>query len=215
MSFQFFPERVKIVDQVGNNILVRGPMPLTGDQTPVFAYYDVGQAAGLDLDLRSFMDISLIDCTGEQPWLAPEMAAFQLKAPPPSYWPPYLQPGYTPSVGTITDLKTQGFERVADFFWWPIEGFAEGEDPKTYLTSPGWDFGGLIARIHELMKDSEPKVVYFHCMLGADRTGAVHGGYLLKKGMPLAQVLEEVSKTPAGKPNPDYIRLLTSYAATL
>lgn len=207
---EFSPELVKVVDRVGPNTLIRGPMPLRADES--FAYEDIAQATGLDLTQKTFVDISLIDCTGEHMFLAAEMAAFGLTAPEPSYWPPFLQPDYHPSKGTPSTLPGG---HPAKFFWWPIEGIGAGADPTPMLYSPGYNFAGLVGRLTQLMYDPSPKNVYIHCMLGADRTGALHGGYLLKKQEPLSRVLQLIDCTPAHLPNVDYIRLIEAYAASL
>lgn len=206
---QFSPELVKVVSKLGPNTLIRGPMPLKADES--FAFDEIGQATGLDLTQRLFVDVSLIDCTGEHAFLAAEMAAFGLTAPAPSYWPPFLQPSYKPSRGTETTLGGH----PAEFFWWPIEGIGEGADPAPMLGLPGYNFAGLVERLYQLMHDPSPKNIYIHCMLGADRTGALHGGYLLKRQEPLSRVMKLIDCTPAKLPTPDYIRLIEAYAASL
>lgn len=206
---QFSPELVKVVGKLGPNRLIRGPMPLKADES--FAFDEIGQASGLDLTQRTFVDVSLIDCTGEHAFLAAEMAAFGLSAPAPSYWPPFLQPDYKPGRGTAATLGG----RPAEFFWWPIEGIGKDADLTPMLGLPGYNFVGLVERLYQLMHDPNPKAVYIHCMLGADRTGALHAGYLLRMGEPLARVMRLVNCTPAGLPSPDYIRLIEAYASFL
>ncbi len=212
----FFPDRVKVVDHVGQNALVRSCMPLVGDPY-TFAYDELEAASGLPLAGREVVVFSLIDCVGEDYMLGPEMAAFGLRVPPPSYWPPYLQAGWDPRRGEQCILRTEGRSVPATFYWWPIEGFAEGEDPRVYLTSPGWDLSGLVQAIASAMADQSglPKAVVVHCTLGADRTGAAHTSYLVNKGVPFEEACSVAdSSTSAGSPNDDYRRLRAAYAAS-
>ena len=100
--------------------------------------------------------------------------------------------------------------------WWPIEGVPQGEDPKVYLGSPGWDLIGLVESLIDATTSGRKLVVYFHCMNGADRTGALHGAYLMKtKRISCAEALTKVTKaTAAGAPNADYQRLMLAYSKT-
>jgi hypothetical protein len=211
----FFPDRVRHVDTVGENALVRSCMPLVGDPY-AFALDELEAASGLPLAGKEIVVFSLIDCVGEDYMLGPEMAAFGLRAPPSSYWPPYLQAGWDPARGRPSILRTEGRSVPATFYWWPIEGFAQGEDPRVYLTSPGWDLSGLVDTMTSAMADRSglPKVVVFHCTLGADRTGAAHTSYLVNKGIAFPEACSAAdSSTSAGAPNDDYKRLRAAYAA--
>lgn len=210
------PGRVRNVDQVGQNVLIRGCMPLIGDPWR-FAYDEISDASRVPLGAYELHDVSLIDCTGERHMLEPEMDAFELAAPPSSYWPPYLQRGWRPQTANSGALRTEGGLVPASFYWWPIEGLAEGGDAATFLRSPGWDLSGLVELVTSLMADQSgvPKAVYVHCTLGADRTGALHTSYLVRKGMTLDSAIEKAdSSTSAGAPNEDYRRLRAAYAAS-
>jgi hypothetical protein len=212
----WLPERVRKVDQVGKNVLIRGCMPLAGDPWH-FAYGEISASARFDLSFYDLVDISLIDCVGERYMLQPEMNAFGLEAPGERYWPPYAQSGYDPRVGNQTALRTVDGIVPATFYWWPIEGLPEGGDVATFLGSPGWDLSGLVSLVWSLVSApaSRPKAVYVHCTLGADRTGALHTSYLVRRGMALDDAIREADKsTSAGAPAEDYRRLRAAYAAS-
>lgn len=212
------PDRVKKVDSVGQNVLVRGCMPLVGDPWR-FAYDELIEASGVPLGGYEVHDISLIDCVGERYMLEPEMDAFGLAAPPSSYWPPYQQENWRPWTPNSGALRTEEGPVPATFYWWPIEGLAEGlaegGDQDTFLFSPGWNLSGLVDLVTNLMADQSgvPKAVYAHCTLGADRTGALHTSYLVRKGMSLDSAIAKAdSSTSAGAPAEDYRRLRAAYA---
>ncbi len=190
-------------------------MPLVGDPYR-FAYDELGEASGVALRGYELHDVSLIDCVAERYMLAPEMDAFGLQAPDAHYWPPYIQRGWSPATGSHGVLRTEDGPVPADFYWWPIEGLPEGGDAATFLSSPGWDLSGLVELLTYLMSSQSgpPKAVVIHCTLGADRTGALHTSYLVRKGMLLDDAIREADlSTSAGAPNEDYRRLRAAYAA--
>ncbi len=212
MGSTFDPTRCAVVDRAGQCVVLRGSMPLTpsGD----LAYDGIASASGLDLRARRLLVISLIDNTGERAMWEREQAAFGLDPGrlPQTYWPPYLNaPAWAPRrfEGAL------GGGRDGALCWWPIEGFPDGEDPKVYLTSPGWDLGGLVDWLIETVRAAAaPTAIYFHCSLGADRTGALHSGYLMRgKGMSLADASNVVdTATSAKAPNQHYKNLRSAYA---
>jgi len=211
---QFDPTRVALVDKISSDetLLIRGMDPAVSG---TFCKEDILSALkglGLKTEGKKLIVISVIDNTGERWAWAPELQAFGVDPDsiPQDQWPPYVHiPGWDPS-------KPLGSNEVGDFYWWPFEGLPDNADPKVFLGSPGWDFSGVVNLVLSLCSREKDAIIYFHCMLGADRTGALHTGYLLRGGMDLQEACEIADKaTSAGPPNADYIRLRAAYAASL
>lgn len=214
MAATFDPKRAAIVDEREGHLLIRCNMPIREDGS--FAYREIQAAVDRDFSqYKTFIDISVIDCVGERLSFSLETSAFGIDADksfPESIWPPYLH-GYNPKkLQGMGYLSYEEARRSGGLYWWPFEGVPPNADPKVYLTAPGWDFAGLVdflIKLHE-RKDST-NVIIFHCMLGADRTGALHRGYLMRaKGMTLAQASKEADAL-VGPPNADYQRLAVAY----
>lgn len=220
----FDPTRVAALTLPGittKHRLVRGMMPLVGSD---FAYTEIEDALKVDLSTTRFVSLSLIDNTGERGMWAAEMKAFKVdpNVYPKENWPPYLhQPNWTPNKLLGTGDLVYGksfFRQKANLIWWPIEGLSPIDDPKVFLGKPGWDLGGLVDFLYRMLLNakSEETTYYFHCSRGADRTGALHAGLLLKSGLTRAEAIEVTSKaTSAGAPNADYLRLIAAYADSL
>lgn len=217
----FDPKRVAPVvlpGKTSKHTLVRGMLPLIdGD----FAYPEIEKALGVDLSGDKFVCVSLIDNTGERGWWTNELAAFKVdpNVYPAANWPPYVhQPNWAPNtlLGTGDLIYGKSFFRQrAHLVWWPIEGLSPIDDPKVFLGKPGWDLGGLVNFLYGMFmnRSTEKTTFYFHCKLGADRTGALHAGLLMKSGMKVEDAILRVSNaTPAGAPNADYLRLIRAYA---
>lgn len=97
--------------------------------------------------------------------------------------PPYSQTnppwiwGQLLGSGQVLSEKTYPGSLV----WWPLQPGHESTG------SSGYNYPGLIERVSELGrtpadKGTQGNVIYFHCMNGYDRTGAVHLGYLMTYG---------------------------------
>lgn len=223
MPLPFDPTRVAVVDDAPerNATLVRGMDPASTGIFDAKSLLDAFTSKGVQVNGRNLVVVNVIDNTGERWAWGPEMVTFgaDTSSYPASQWPPYLnRPGWTPGkpVGDGKWVVGNVVGGRGDLYWWPFEGLPAGEDPKVFLTSPGWDFSGVVDLVVQLFQ--QPKVVvYFHCMLGADRTGALHTGYLMRaKGMTLAAASKVAdTATSAHGPNEDYQRLRAAYAATL
>ncbi len=193
-------------------------MPLIGDDQH-YAYYEIAQASGVALTKFKLLDMPIIDNVGERSYWEPEVSSFGVDPNqyPTTYWPPYLQPGYDSKALLGTTVKTEGFALPGSVIWWPFEGLPAGEDPGVYLGSPGWNYSGFVDYVIEMLHSMSGVAIYVHCMLGADRTGAFHIGYLMRAhGMSLADASAKANtSTSAGPPNGDYERLVAAYAASI
>lgn len=208
----FDPARVGLVDKVGESLLVRGPEPLKDGK---FTYEEICSAVGVTPGSFKLIDVSLIDNTGERAWWSTEMMAFSLNPDtfPTTYWPPYLH-GHDPRKQYGDQVIYNGGKASASWVWWPIEGLSASEpSPQTFLKAPGWDLDGLVKHAASLLGGKN--LVYVHCTLGADRTGAFVGGYYMRiKGLSLDQAMIKVTDGTQAKviPNADYKRLLEAYS---
>lgn len=215
----FIPGRMAIVDQTSSSYLVRGSEPLNASNQ--FAYTEMTQVIpSIDWKDMSLVDVCLIDNVGERADWQVEMSSYGQNPNlyPASNWPPYhFQPDWDPALPMGDELDYGTGKVPGSIIWWPIEGFDKGTDPTVYLTSPGWDFSGLIMTLQRLLLDPKT-VVYVHCELGTDRTGAAVMGYLMKwKGMSYLQALKAASTgAPEIKaPDINYQNLAYAYAKTI
>lgn len=218
MGATFIPSRCAHIDTVGSNVLIRGNMPLLGADLH-YALNEIQEASKVNFDGLTIVDIPIIDNVGERIEFSALMRAFGADPDqyPSSFWPWWVQKGYNPNQFHGSGLTTEGELRAGSLVWRPFEGLPEGESPKIYLTSPGWDFGGFITNVMHMLKTMKNTAFYVHCQLGADRTGAFHIGYLLRtQGCTLDDAMKIANgSTSAGPPNADYRRLVTAYANSL
>lgn len=218
MGSHFLPDRCAHIDTVNSNVLIRGNMPLIAPDDH-YALEEISEASGVDLSSRRLVEIPIIDNVGEREQFVALVRAFGLDpdAYPTSFWPWWQQPGYDPDAQRGTELTTEGRVRPGAVVWRPFEGLPADTDPEPFLGAPGWDYGGFVDMVIELLESCVDTAVYVHCQLGADRTGAFHIGYLMrayKLGLKEASTLADAS-TDAGAPNADYQRLVAAYAKTL
>lgn len=205
------PSRVALVDKNAINLLIRGNIPLVDGK---FAYDQIAKIIGYDLTKYRLIDVSFIDNVGERGLWAAEMKAFGGDPDkfPKTSWPPYLKitNWNPPNCAVGNDVEGH----PGSFVWWPFEGLGPNDDPKVFLHSPGWDFAGCVDYLNQLFNDtSKPTAIFFHCMLGADRTGAAHMCYLIKHKNMSPDAAAQVSNTctSAGAPNKDYQSLIKAF----
>jgi len=218
MGSTFIPSRCAKIDKVGSNVLIRGNMPLLGDDLH-YAYDEIADASKVNIAARKLVEMPIIDNVGERAQFEPILRAFGVDPAiyPESYWPPWQQKGYEPNRRLGSMVTTEDGGHAGSVVWRPFEGLPAGEDPKVFLSSPGWDYAGFIDHVIEILHTEQDLAVYVHCQLGADRTGAFHIGYLMKMyGLTLTDASQMANaSTSAGPPNADYQRLVTAYANTL
>lgn len=223
----FDPARVAVVADAhpdSGNILVRGNIPLTGTDAR-FATNEIASRLGLNLAKFSLGVVMLIDNVGERFAFEPEVKAFGAEpgAYPATLWPPYsMISDWQPEEELASEevVRSEGASSRGRLWWWPIEGISSNELViSPYIWSNGWNFAGLCKHLDMVWSGRRGAmlnaVIYFHCMLGADRTGAAHAGFLLESGRAKSadEALLIASKaTPAGAPAPDYVRLVRAYA---
>lgn len=215
----FIPGRAAVVDTVGTSFLIRGSEPLNSANQ--FAYMELAQAVPqVNFHGKTFVDVCLIDNVGERPDWQIEMTSYGQDPAwyPQRNWPPYtFQPDWEPAVPLGVTLNCDAGSLPGSLVWWPIEGFGRFTDPKVYLTSPGWDFSGLVQCLNNLLKTADT-ILYVHCELGTDRTGATVMGYLMKwKGMTYHEAKAAASTgAPEIKcPDENYLNLAKAYAKTI
>jgi hypothetical protein len=101
----------------------------------------------------------------------------------------------------------------------PATPWPEGSicDPLKLLQSPGFNFIDLVDFLGELLRETEPsgkkRLIYFHCILGSDRTGGLHMAYLLNNYVTSFAKAREYAKFPIGLhyPNTASQRLVNAY----
>ncbi len=191
-------------------------MPLLGDDLH-YAYREIQEASGIDLDSMQLVEIPIIDNVGERNQFSAIMRSFGINPDsdfPTSFWPWWNQTGYDPDGFLGGRLITEILNREGTVVWRPFEGLPANTDPDVFLSAPGWDYAGFIDNLIDMMALLNNTAIYMHCQLGADRTGAGHIGYLMKgKGLNLADASTVAnSSTSAGPPNADYQRLVEAYA---
>jgi hypothetical protein len=210
----FLADRCAKIDTVGGNVLIRGNIPLIGEDQH-FAYDEIAKKSKTDLSKYHLIDFCIIDNVGERAFWSKEIAAFGVDPNtfPIDYWPPYFHQDYDPKKLLGTQVTTQGKTYPGSMVWWPFEGLPVDENPQVFLHAPGWNYAGFIDYVIELLKTRTNTAIYVHCMLGADRTGAFHIGYLMKsRGLDVFDATTQaVPTTSAGPPNADYARLVAAY----
>jgi len=219
MAAVFDPSRAALVDGGGEAPVWRGNLPINARGQ--IAYHELAVAVGLDVG-DSLVDVSLIDnVDGSEraQWIV-EAEAFGVDVlvdfpGGPGIPPQFNQPGWNPArfLGDAVRMPGGG-EAAGHLVWWQIEGGSTadvlGPDVRSY------NFVGLIEYLG-VLRSMPDSVVYFHCMNGTDRTGAVVAGYGMRwMGLSLEKARALADRvSAAGKMSPPYEQLVEAYAKWL
>lgn len=190
-------------------------MPLIKER---YCYKEILEVTGVDATGKKWIEVPIIDNVGERFQFASLMNSFGVNPSdfPKSFWPWWKPENkYNPNQLHGNTLTTEGMTVPGSVLWRPFEGLPASTDPKQFLDSSGWDYSGFIEVISKLLHSKSNSIIYVHCQLGADRTGAFHIGYLINN---FCMNIEEAFKiastsTSASAPNEDYRRLVEAYAA--
>jgi hypothetical protein len=236
---EFDPNRVAIVDQTAaGNILVRGNLPMVTNSGPdtclpvsqrYFAYNELNRELkkrlgdGFDLNTYETIIMTLIDNESDLNQFTAELQGFGL-TPQDIYdaegcsspYKPIVDfcSSWVPSTHFGTTLTTEGASHVANIIWWPIyacgncsANYLRGLDKYKLIDQPNY----LKKLLNETSSSGKPRLIYFHCMQGTDRTGALHALYLMDKDTNLAlpTAFEIIEKSTNSK---DILRPACVYA---
>jgi hypothetical protein len=211
----FDPSRAALVDGSGEAPVWRGNLPINARNQ--IAYHELVNTLGLDVG-DSLIDVSLIDnVEGSEraQWLV-EMAAFGIDVDSefpsgPNVPPQWNQSSWNPGRLLGDCVRQVGGTPPGHIVWWPIEGGTTpdvlGPDPRSY------NFVGLIEYLG-ILRNRRGSIVYFHCMNGSDRTGAVVAGYAMRwMGASLAKAVVLANRVAAaGQMSHPYSQLVETYA---
>jgi len=218
----FDPKRLAIVDVYNDNLLVRGNFPFVKKDADNPCHPDFpGQEhcfaleaftskmkevrKDFDIDQYEIIDFSLIDNQGTFDELTAEANAIGLgiediKCGSHSYWPPYNGCTWDPKTLYISTSSENIPWRLV---WWPVYACANpipcGSD-QAEIGLDRFHFSEASKFLNELLKGSsesgKKRLIYFHCVQGTDRTGALHIAYLMDNNpqMKFTEALEGATK---------------------
>lgn len=202
---EFNPDRLALVDEnSGNgNLLVRGNLPMITngpDSCPLpvnersFAYDRLNEKmgkiiTGFNLDEYEIIDITLIDNQSDKNQFTAELNVYGYTPETltcGTEWPPYNNScAWDPTK--IFETTHGAGQHPWGIVWWPI--YACGTIHCTSDAAVGldnFDFKDLPGYLETLLAGApasgkSKRLIYFHCMQGTDRTGALHAAYLMHK----------------------------------
>lgn len=214
----FDPARTQLIEKVGTTQIWRGNIPLNASGE--FAYDEISQALAFSAP-TSFNDLSLIDNVqgSERPQWMVELEAYGVKASSvfpsgPNIPPQFNQPHWNPARVFGQQIKTPTSTGPGHLIWWQIEGGSTldvlGPAQQSY------NFIGLMEYMGTL-RNLPDSILYFHCMNGTDRTGAVVAGYAMKwMGKSLEEAMALANNLPAaGTMSVPYQQLVKAYSEWL
>jgi hypothetical protein len=225
----FDPNRLAIVDSFNDNLLVRGNFPFVKkdtdnpchpdfpEQEHCFALMDFTSKmkeviSDFDIDQYEVIDFSLIDNQGTIDELTAEANAIGL----------YIEDVncsncWFPDNGCNWDPKeiyqsTSSGNIPWELVWWPVYACGNPIPCDLHNTDIGLNtflFSEASKFLNELLKGSpdsgKKRLIYFHCVQGTDRTGALHIAYLMDNNpqMKFKEALERATNgTRQGSDDP-------------
>jgi len=206
-----------IIAKNKTNLLIRCPdLIVDGD----VGLDELGDVVKTDLTKYTFIDFCLLNDTSERSTWEAEFVSFCITKQwvdehfPSDKYPPwfFMKGTWNPKTLYGTQLKAS----KGSFAWWPLTGVHDPSDKTeahNAVAPDGWGFSGCVDYLIELFQTKENTAVAFHCMSGADRTGALHAGYLMRtEGLNASDAIKKAtSYVKIGAPNSGYTNLLIVY----
>lgn len=210
----FDPNRCSLVEMCDYTPVWRGNIPINAKGE--FAYHEM--AIALDIEPGyGLIDVSLIDNIkgGERDkWLV-ELNAYEVPVKDfpsgPDIPPQFNQPKWNPARLLGNGIKLRNGTAPGHLCWWQIEGGHDGVVLGPEKQS--YNFIGLIEYLG-ILRQGDGLFVYFHCMNGTDRTGAVAAAYAMRYlGMDLEMAMAFAASVPdAGVMSDPYKQLVKAYS---
>jgi len=213
----FDPNRCALVEMCDHTPVWRGNIPInkSGD----FAYHEM--AVALDIEPgHALVDVSLIDNIkgSERPQWLVELKAYGVPVSDfpggPNIPPQFNQPKWSPARLLGDGIRLRNGTAPGHLCWWQIEGGEDGIVLGPAVQS--YNFIGLIDYLG-ILRQGDGLFIYFHCMNGTDRTGAVVAAYAMRHmGMGLEEAMRLAASVPAaGVMSESYKNLVAAYAKWL
>jgi len=210
-----------VIAKSNGNLLMRCPNLIESGAIAIDAFQTILQ---VDLTKYTFIDFCLLNSDSERFVWEVEFTFFGITEQwidshyPSDKFPPwYFQKDtWNPETLYGTQYEFEKQSHNGSFAWWPLTGVHDPSDKTEadQAVSPdGWNFSGCVDYLIKLFQTMKNTAVVFHCMSGADRTGALHAGYLMRTaGLGVTDAIDKAtSYVKIGKPNVGYTNLLIAY----